>query len=100
VYRIAHSLALAIVIDAPAVDTFLTASPSAVTNATTPSATANIDAGARALARARVIAAARRIYGIDEYGIYRDAELTPNIHDPYHLLYAILLKIYSWLITL
>ncbi len=59
-----------------------------------------IDAGARALARARVIAAARRIYGIDEYGIYRDAELTPNIHDPYHLLYAILLKIYSWLITL
>jgi glycosyltransferase involved in cell wall biosynthesis len=59
-----------------------------------------IDAGARALARARVITAARRIYGIDEYGIYRDAELTPNLHDPYHLLYAILLKIYSWLITL
>jgi hypothetical protein len=48
-----------------------------------------IDAGVRSLARARVIAAARR-----------DAELTPNLHDPYHLLYAILLKIYSRLITL
>jgi hypothetical protein len=59
-----------------------------------------IDAGVRALTRARVIAAARGVYGIDEYGIYRDAELTPNIHDPYHLLYAILLKIYSHLITL